>query len=256
MNYKEAFAVNEVAFNKLSEDNQSENSKYQLNNFDFYEPKLIEDFYLKYFMHDLLIKTDILELREFLEYHYDYCDAPEKYYSILDVKIIPKIEELVDNAQPNLNGRGYYDEKPLEYGFIESEGVIKNWDYDYPHMMHLAGWNRLQNDFKKRIQIIHGFIDEYKNNAQPKLLNWKAGPSQLAIIIRELIDKGYMEADMHRGEINNSKLSRELFKAFSINDCDTSKSIEIYLSPNNKKYKQAKETFDNRGFNIPDAKFT
>jgi hypothetical protein len=46
MNYKEAFAVNDVAFNKLTKNSQSENSKYELNNFDFYEPKLVEDFYL------------------------------------------------------------------------------------------------------------------------------------------------------------------------------------------------------------------
>jgi hypothetical protein len=256
MNYKETFAVNVVAFNKLIEDGQSENSKYQLNNFDFYEPKLIKDFYLKYFIHDLLFKTDILELREFLEYHYEYCDAPEKYYTILDVKVIPKIEEIIFNAQPDLNGRGYHNEKHLEYGFIESEGVIKNWDYDYPHMIHLAGWNRLQNDFKKRIQIIHGFIEEYKNNAKAKPLKWAAGPSQLAVIIQELISQGYMEADTRNGEVNYRKLARELYEVFDIHDCNSASSIEIYLSPGNKRYKRAKDKFIDRDFYIPPARLT
>lgn len=256
MNYKEAFAIHDVPFNKTTEDSTSKSSKFQLNNFNFFEPKLIEDFYLKYFIHDLLFKTDILELREFLEYHYDYCDAPEKYYSILDLKVIIKIQEIIDNAQVSFNGRGYYEEKDLGNGFTESEGIIQNYDYDYPLMFHRAGLQNLQPDFKKRIEIIEGFVEEYKNNAQPKPLKWVAGPSQLAIIISELIDKGYMAADLHRGEINHAHLSRELFKAFSINDCDTSKSLEIYLSTNNKKHKKAKEVFDKRGFFIPDASFT
>ena len=257
MNYKEAFAVNEISFNKLTENEVIISHKYQLNNFDHYEPKLVEDFYLKYFTHDLLFGTDILELKEFLEYHFDYCDVPEKYYAILDNKVIPKIYEIIDTAPGIIRERGYSsEEKKLEHGFVESSGVILKWEYDYPYMLNYVGWMNLQNDLKKRIQIIQVFIKEYEGNSETKPLKWIAGPAKLGVIISELIAKGYIEADIYRGEVNNSKLSRDLFKVFSINDCDSSKSLEIYLSPGSKKNISAKTVFENCGFCIPPTKFT
>jgi hypothetical protein len=257
MNYKKAFAIDEIFFKDLTDIDKDEKSKYQLNNFNFYEPKLVDGFYLKYFIHNLLFEIDILELKEFLIYHYDYCDNPEIYYEILDFKVIPKIQDFIDNTESHLgNGIGYYQEKKLDYGFVESEGVIKNWNYDFPSMLHRSAWLKLQNTFKKRIQIISDFILDYKDKYQTKPLKWIAGPSRLAIIIRELIDKGYMSADETRGEVNNAQLARELYKIFAIDNCESSKSIEIYLSPQNARNKSAKNNFENLGFCIPDAKFT
>jgi hypothetical protein len=257
MNYKKAFAIDEIFFKDLTDIDKDEKSKYQLNNFNFYEPKLVDGFYLKYFIHNLLFEIDILELKEFLIYHYDYCDNPEIYYEILDFKVIPKIQDFIDNTESHLgNGIGYYQEKKLDYGFVESEGVIKNWNYDFPSMLHRSAWLKLQNTFKKRIQIISDFILDYKDKYQTKPLKWIAGPSHLAIIIRELIDKGYMSADETRGEVNNAQLARELYKIFAIDNCESSKSIEIYLSPQNARNKSAKNNFENLGFCIPDAKFT
>lgn len=252
MNYEDAFAIDDLP----SLDQEKKDYKFNLKNYSIYEPKLVDDFYLKYFIRLLLFETRILELRGFLKHHYDYCNDPELYYSVLDFEVIPKIEEIIDHAQVHLEGRGYNNELKLEDGFTESDGVIQNYDLDYPLMLHQTCFNRKQKEFAKRVEIINNFILDYKGEKVKRPLKWIAGPSQLAIIIRELIDKGYMTADSNRGEINNSQLSRELFKAFSINDCDTPKSIEIYLSPNNKKYIKAKETFNKLGFEIPDAKFT
>ena len=256
MNYKEAFAIDSKTFENRKEDKSSEKHKFTLNNFDYYQPKLVDDFYLKYFIKELLFETDIFELKDFLEYHYDYCENPEKYYKILDFKVIPKIEEIIDNAELSIGGREYYDEKHLEDGFVETEGVIKNYDYDYRMMNHRAAWDKLQNDFKKRIEIIKVFVKNYKGDDVVKPLKWIAGPSQLAIVVRELIDKGYMQADETRGEINNAQLARELFKVFAIEECVSSKSIEIYLSPVNMRNIKAKKKFEDCGFCIPDAKFT
>lgn len=254
MNYNDAFAINGISFKNVDSDKVG--SQYQLNNYDYYEPKLVHDFYLKYFIFKLLFDTEMLELKDFLEYHFDYCENPEKYYSILDLIISPKIEEIIEHAQSNFQGKEYYNEKELEDGFVESEGVIKNWELDYPYMLYRTSLDRLQNSFKKRLQIIKGFVEEYEEKSQAKPLRWIAGPSQLAIIFRELIDKGYMEAEISRGDINNSHLSRNLFKTFSIDDCNSPKSIEIYLSPGNKRYKAAKAKFEDLGLFIPDAKFT
>ena len=256
MNDKDAFAIDEVEFNQLKDKDFENSSKFILHNYNYYEPKLEVDFYLKYFIYKLLFETRIIELTDFLEYHYDYCDNPEKYYALLDLEIIPKVEEIIDHAEVNFHGNEYYNEKKLENGFVETEGVIKKWEWDYPFMLHFVAATRLQNQFKKRIKIIQKFVDDYKEDSQKRPLKWISGPSQLAIIIRELISKGYMEADKTRGEVNNSRLARDLFKAFSIEGCDSPKSIEIYLSLGNKRYQKAKEIFDKREFSIPPADFT
>jgi hypothetical protein len=256
MNYKEAFAIDEIFFKDLTDIDKDKKSKYQLNNFNFYEPKLVEGFYLKYFIYNLLFEIDILELKEFLIYHYDYCDKPEIYYEILDFKVIPKIQDFIDNSESHLgNGSGYCQEKKLDFGFVESEGVIKNWNYDYPSMLHRSAWLKLQNTFKKRIQIISEFILDYKDKNQTKPLKWIAGPSTLGYIIRELIDTGYIEAETKRGEINSSAMARKLLEVFNVNDCSSSESLSKYLNSNNKKFQQIKKKFDKSNFKIPSAKF-
>ncbi|MCG8182765.1 hypothetical protein [Tenacibaculum piscium] len=256
MKYKDAFAIDSKTFKQRKEDNSPNNSKFLLNNFNYYEPKLINDFYLKYFIKKLLFEIDILELKDFLTYHYDYCSNPEKYYNILDFKVIPKIKEINEKAKASFGeGNGYFDEQKLEDGFVLAGGVIQKYDYDYRIMLNDAGWGGLQNEFKKRIEIINVFIGEYKNKTVVNSLKWIAGPSQLAIVIRELLDKGYLQANEINGEVNNAELARELFKIFAI-ECESSKSIEIYLSSGNKRNIAAKKKFENLGFCIPDAKFT
>lgn len=256
MNYKEVFAINEIPYNQLKEQGQLQNSIFELNNYCFYEPKLVDDFYLKYFTFNLLFETDILELKDFLEYHYDYCDNPMQYYEILDFKVLPKIEEIIENAKTTFGGGGYYDEKKLDYDFVESEGVIHNGNYEWYIMYHRTEFSNLKPEFRKRIQIITSFILDYKDKSQAKPLKWIAGPSQLGVVISELLNKGYMKADQKGGQVNSAKLARELFKVFDIDDCKSSKTIEIYLSPQNKRNISAKNNFEKLGFCIPDAKFT
>ena len=257
MNYKEAFAIDEIFFKDLTDIDKDEKSKYQLNNFNFYEPKLVGDFYLKYFTCQLLFETDILELKDFLEHHYHYCNNPSQYYNILDFKILPKIEEIIENAETSFGGGGYYQQKELDFGFVESEGVIHNEKYEYYIMYHRTAFTKLQPEFNKRIDIITNFVLEYKGKSQVKPLKWIKGPAQLGVIVSELLDKGYIKADLNKeGEVNVAKLARELYKVFEVEHCTSSKSIEIYLSPNNRRNIKAKARFDDLGFKIPDAKFT
>lgn len=252
MNYKEAFAIDaKPSFNREKKD-----YKFNLKNANNFEPKLVNDFYFKYFIRVLLFETRILELREFLQHHYDYCNDPELYYSILDLEVIPKIEEIIENAQSAPEGRGCYNEVKLENGFTESEGVIQNYDFDFPLMLHQTSWSNKQKEFAKRVEIINDFIVDYKGKNEKKPLKWVAGPSQLAVIIQELISQGYMEADTRNGEVNYRKLARELYEVFDIDDCNSASSIEIYLSPGNKRYKGAKNKFTDKDFYIPPARLT
>ncbi|SHJ18921.1 hypothetical protein [Algibacter luteus] len=252
MNYKDAFAIDE----KSSLDQGNKDYKFNLKNYSNYEPKLVYDFYLKYFIRLLLFETRILELHGFLQHHYDYCNDPELYYSVLDLEVVPKIEEIIDHAQVRLEGRGYYKEVKLENGFTESEGIIQNYDLDYPLMFHQTSLSRKHKEFAKRVEIINKFILDYKGKKEKRPLKWIAGPSQLAVIIQELILQGYMEGDMRNGDVNCRKLARELYDVFDIKDCDSASSIEIYLSPGNKRHKGAKQKFDDRNFLIPPARLT
>jgi hypothetical protein len=256
MNYEKAFAIDDLHFRKRKDLISEKNSEFELNNFDYYKPKLIKDFYLFLFIKKLLLEIDTLDVKRFLDYHYDYCDDPDLLFELLDLKVIPKIQDLIEDAEVNLHNGGYYNEIKLDDGFIESQGVIFNYNYDYSMMKHQISWSKLQNDCKKRIEIIRNFLIEHLDKEEIQPLKWIAGPSQLGIIIRELIEKGYMEADQSRGEINTAALSKELMKAFSIKNCESSKSIQIYLSPGNPRYRKAKATFDDLGFCIPIRKFT
>lgn len=256
MNYKEAFAVDNIYFNKGKNNTTQILEEFQLNNFDYYFPKLDSDFYLKYFIRELLIETDILKLNEFLEYHFDYCDNPDLYFLILDSKIIPKIEEIIEHAEPNPEIGGYYGQTKLEDGFVESDGIIHKPIYEYHLIYHYVGMERLQKDLQKRIEIISSFLVHHKNSNRLKPLKWIGKASQLAIIIDELISKGYIEADKKNGEINYASLSKNLFNVFSIQHCNSPKTLEIYLSSGNPKHEKAKKPFKDRGFSIPDANFT
>ena len=92
MNYKDAFAIEEKSCL-----NQNENDyKFNLKNYNHFEPRLIDDFYFKYFIRTLLFETKTIELRAFLQHHYDFCNNPELYYSVLEFEVIPKIEEIID----------------------------------------------------------------------------------------------------------------------------------------------------------------
>ncbi|GFZ81117.1 hypothetical protein GCM10011531_09140 [Aquaticitalea lipolytica] len=252
MNYKDAFAIEEKSCL-----NQNENDyKFNLKNYNHFEPRLIDDFYFKYFIRTLLFETKTIELRAFLQHHYDFCNNPELYYSVLEFEVIPKIEEIIDNACFSLEERGYYNEELLEDGFSISEGVIQNYDFDFSLMFHQTLLFRKQNEFKLKIKIINEFILDYKGKNEKRPLKWVAGPSQLAIIIQELILQGYLDADTRNGEVNYRKLARELYEVFDIKECESPSSIEIYLSPGNKRYKGAKDKFDNVNFFIPPANLT
>ncbi|TYB79163.1 hypothetical protein [Bizionia myxarmorum] len=256
-NYKEAFAVDEKSYAERKLDDNYTPHPFQLNNYSYYEPKLIPDFYIKYFTRELLFDLHILDAKDFLQYHYDYCDNPELYFSVLELEIVPKINEIIENAEVCLEASGdYYKEIKLEDGFVETEGVIKNSQYEYSLMFHMAGLDKLQNNLIKRSELISSFLTAYIDNRAVKPLKWIGRPSQLAIIVRELIDQGYMEADKRNGEINCASLSRDLMQAFTIAESDSPKTIEIYLSNGSKRYTNAKTIFDGAGFSLPPADFT
>lgn len=257
MLYKDAFAMDNIQYNKRHKVEEKEEIKHQLCNFDYYEPKLIGDFYLKYFIYRLLFATDILELKDFLEYHNDYCDNPEKYYMLLELKVIPKIEEIIDTAQLNPYGRGYFEEKELSDGFVETEGVIKNWDYDYPHMLHYVAALNLQKDLEKRVDIISYFVNGINNaSVNHSGLNWKGKPSHLAFFIAQFIEEGYIDPPRKRdGDINNQELSKMILNSFRVETMKPSvETLKKYSNTDSERYIKLNERFKESDFFLPNSK--
>ncbi|WP_157805260.1 hypothetical protein [Confluentibacter citreus] len=255
MMYKDAFAIDTVHYIDRKAENNNNSEKYKLKNFDYYAPKLVEDFYLKYFIREALFELHISKLKDFLQYHYDYCELPDVYFFTLENEVLIKISEIIETACFSIGG-GYYKEVKLEDGFIETEDTILNPLYEYTNMLHLTAIKNLQFTLKKKADIIESFLSQFKDTQESEPLKWIAGPSQLAFIISELINKGYMTADKKSGDINYSKLSKDIAKAFCIKESNSTKSLEIYLSPNNKKHKTTKERFEKSNFYLPDSKFT
>jgi hypothetical protein len=256
MIYNDAFAIDTVHFKDRKAENHTNFENYELKNYNYLAPKLVKDFYLKYFIKEALFELHISKLKDFLQYHYDYCESPDLYFSTLENEVLIKISEIIATARFAVDGGGYYKEQKLEDGFIETEGVILNPFFEYSYMLHITAVNNLQFTLEKKAKIIESFLSEYNNDREKKPLKWIAGPSQLSFIISELIDKGYMTAETKNGEINYSKLSKDLAKVFSIEGSNSEKSLEIYLSPNNKKHKTTKERFEKSNFHLPDSKFT
>lgn len=257
MNYKEVFNIDSVPFDEKQDSIEEENAKYQLSNFNFYEPKLDNDFYLKYFISKLSLHIDIIDLDDFLEDHLNGCENPDKYLKTLNLKIIPKIKEIIDKAQFNPLGRGYYEDKKLNNGFVETEGVIKNWDYDYPHILHVVEVVGLQKDLEERAAIISRFIKRFEDNhsSRPRL-KWKGKPSHLAYFVSQFIEQGYMDAPIKKdGDINFQALSNDIINTFDFEEKKPStESIRRYVNIDSEKFEKLNIRFTDNGFSLPNSK--
>ena len=258
MNYKEAFAVDKTFYSERKMDSNYKENRFELKNFDYYKPKLVADFYLKYFTRQLLIETDILELEDFLQYHFDCCENSDKFSSILEFKIIPKIKEIIECAQMSLEGSGYYDEIKLDDGFVESEGVIHNAMYDYRLINHYIAYCDLQNDIKKRGEIINSFLTKNIPDNNVNVLKWIGKPSHLAYMISQFIQEGYIEAPMKRdGEINYTELSKQILNSFNFSSKSPSvETLRRYCNVESDKFLPINEKFIKEGFYLPDSKIT
>ncbi|WP_111682192.1 hypothetical protein [Winogradskyella tangerina] len=205
--------------------------------------RLDENFNLKYFLSKFILDVDILSTKDFLEHHYDYCDDPEEYYKVLELKVVPTVENVIEECQPYQMGMSYYKEIPLEDDFVNTEGVIKKRTFENNYFKHFTSATNKKHELQKKLELLKSFVEEYKDPSPVTSLKWLAGPSELGVIIEELITKGYLDGPKSRGEINNRRLAKELIKIFNCNENVALTSLQVYVNPNNKKNKQAKENF-------------
>lgn len=253
MDFKNALAI---ASRNNSEDSnpKDEFSAFRLRNCDHHEPKLPKDFYLNYFIHDLLFVVDIMELQDYLTYHLDNVENPMIFCKLLDLKVIPTMKSVVENAEVNWNGRNS-DEIELEDGFYELNNIITRFGYSYSDMCHIAGFYQPRQELVKKIEEVELFLkNNYSAQSNFNRLKWDGENSHLTYIISELVNQQFIDPPLKNGEINYSELCRQIKNSFSLKKTLNVESQRRFASPNNDKYQDIEAKFKSEKFYIPNKK--
>ncbi|WP_047549050.1 hypothetical protein [Psychroserpens sp. Hel_I_66] len=254
MNYKEAFAIDEKSYS-LRKKNNEVTPECSLKNYDYYEPKLEEDFYLRYFIKEILFNVPINNLNDFIVFQYNNCKSPDDFLGVLENEVIPILYDIIENARLSMTGGQYYNQMALEDGFIETEGVIKHYEYELFHFYHLVAFHRNKNQISRRIVIVKNFFEEITAIEENKIiapLKWIAGPAQLGYIISALVQKGYVDPPLKsNGTVNFTQLAKDVLTTFHMKDHNSVDSLRGYLNPNTYKHIEIQKHFNNHGFTLP-----
>ncbi|WP_339626071.1 hypothetical protein [uncultured Winogradskyella sp.] len=250
MNYKDGFSI-------IKKDEIDNFNNYKLRCYDQFEPKLEKDFYLKYFLRKLLFDLDILEIEYFIGYHYDNCNSQQIFIKILKFAVPSAIEKIIKNA--NWQEGGYYEEKDLGDGFIETNGSILKPEFDYPIFYHLTFLLSKEPHFKVVVTIIEEFLDsiaEAESNLSKKGLLWRGKSSHLAFFIGQLVSEGYIDPPTQKnGEINNTELARRILNTFNFTEkIPKEESLRRYVDANSEKHQDLLRSFVADNFYIPYSK--
>jgi hypothetical protein len=252
--YQDAFAIDEILFTERKK-TQHQVPNYFLNNYNYYLPKLEKEFYLKYFLRELLFDLDIVEVDEFLDNQYANSKNQGQFIKIITLKVIPAIDNIINNAQTSMSEGGYYEEIKLEDGFIETEGVVKNEKYELRMFYHLTSLQNLEEDLLYRKKLIVDYlarINALTDNENTNLLKWRGKPAHLAFIISQLIDKRFIDAPIKtNGEINYTELSKQILTSFKLDSNPKIDTLRKYANPDDEKYQSLLGTFDDKSFKIP-----
>lgn len=266
MNYNEIFVVNKVFFKELKENEKIDKNKFELDNYDYYKPKLEDDFYLKQFISNFLFDIDILNVKEFLEFHYDNCKDPDNFLNVVEYKVLTISKDIISNTQELFGHHGYYNQINLEDDFVETEGKIKCYKYDIPFFNQSVNVKKNKAELLKRIDILNSFLEKLLNvNKEIKEapLKWLAGSAQLGFIISKLIENGYIEpptTQSKRGnqkgklKTNHSQLARDVLTAFKIPGQGSEHTLKAYLNTESIKNIEIGKSFHANGFLLPNHK--
>ncbi|MBU2974991.1 hypothetical protein [Zobellia sp. B3R18] len=251
--YQNVFSLDEVPYNKRLKKEES-SPLYQLHNYEYHQPKLESDIYLRVFIKKLLFEVDILDIDNFLDYQYEHSEEPIKLINIIELKVLPAIDNIVSNASLSLNS-GYPSKNKLEDNFVEIDGVYKNDQYEFSLFYHKTAFLKLSQELKARKAQISNWLKSLNNlEVNPmNYLKWSGKPSHLAYIIRNLVDQGYIIAPVgNNQEINLSELARQIQKSFLMDKGELN-TLRIYLSTESEKYQKLNESFEKQEFKIPNS---
>ncbi|TBV27921.1 hypothetical protein DMZ43_02435 [Meridianimaribacter sp. CL38] len=217
MSFKKYFA--------FKRDNDSGN-EYLLDDYDFLLTRYSDlnltfenDFYLKVCLRKMLFDLSRMEIKSFLEVQLDNSENPDEFFELILSEIIPAIKTIISNAQINGFGIEYYKSIELENDFVASEGIIRNRFYDYRLFYHETSLFKYEMKFERIVEILKNFTNTYEENkTRDNIIIWKANPNILAYLISELANKGYLDAPLRNGKINNTQLTKQLLNTFKFVD--------------------------------------
>ncbi|MFV1449126.1 hypothetical protein VBZ51_08260 [Maribacter sp. HS] len=257
--YNDIFAIDEIPLNKRQESDEPANP-YLLNNYSFFEPKLDKELYYNYFLRTVLFDIDIMELDDFLNFQFGNSKNPERLIKVIEYKVIPDIDLIISTASIGGNGMflGYNEEIEREYGFVETDGTIKNKLFDIQVLKALTVSKNLESNLKKRKLILENTPQSIKEGEIALELNklkWIGKPSHLAMIIRELANQGYIEMPLKQsGDPYPSEITRQIQSSFIIDRGAKFDSIVRYSNSDDEKHEKLKQNFMDKGFEIPNSK--
>lgn len=256
MKYKEAFVVDKIDY-RTRVKNDSRANSFELDNFSFYEDQgLIEDFYLNSFIKKGYFELDLIELTNFLNYQFENSDSPNLFLDVLEDVVIPYLQEIIDNAFP-ISEDIFRGSKELQYGFVLIKDKIIHPDCQLGYFNSAAYYNKLENSLKRALEKTEKFIELNRSvESNHQKLKWSGGISHAAYIISVLVDCGYIDSPKKPdGETNYSLLSDLILNSFDFgNETPSKNSLAKYSSPNNPKYLDIDEKFQEQKFSLPHRK--
>lgn len=253
MIYKKVFAVDPISYVQRKKNNEKV-PLYHLKNYDQYDPKLEEEFYLKYFLRVLLFEIDILEVIDFLNKQFELSNDPSNLSEIIKYKIIPGIDKIIRNSNFSPWDGTYYNQTPLEDGFALTEDKIKNSKYEFETFYSITMVRGLEEDLKERKSVIH----EYLNPAlidKKKRLTWSGKPTHLAFLIGDLVENGYISPPLNKnGDPNFKQLASQILESFSFMPdvkIPTVDSLRKCANRSEVQGQNLKDSFEKNNYSLP-----
>jgi hypothetical protein len=251
--HQDTFVVDRIEYRERVKRNE-EIPKYELKNFNYYFPKLDKDFYVNYFTSELLFEIDVLEVDEFLDVQFGNTNKVEFLIKCIRYKILPLIENIIDNPETGFAVDGRSQGIELEYDFYEIGNKIENYKYNTTSLQHRCRFSMVE-DLKMRKTLLFEYTDrvlESLNGQNKNSLNWGGKPSHLAIIVSYLVDMEYIIPPYNQnGDINFSELSKQVLESFNITQGASFNTLRAYLNPDTDKYLGLNNKFRKEGFKIP-----
>ena len=229
-------------------------SKLSLSN----ECKLVEDFYVNYFFYKILFEIDLIELNEFINYHFIESDFQEELLDVLEYKVIPLIGNIIEKQ--NIAYEIYNGNPELGFGlYFETQSNKRIFKplYTYEYFYYLTALKGLSSDLNIRMELIKKYIAKYRGGKEdlPKL-HWIGNASHLGFIISVLIEKGFINPPYKNGSPNIKLVSKQILNSFdfSHDSKPTQATLERYVNNKDKKHNIVEEQFTTVGFHIPYTK--
>lgn len=247
------FAINPLPYNEL-EHTKTDHSNF-LDNYNFIKPNLPQDFYFLLFLNQVLFDIDILDLEDFLYFQIENSNNPSRLLKILELKVIPEFENILNNPiflQEDIK-RGA--EKDLDHGFFITDNTVYHESINIHIFKHKSFFSNFNSSLPKRLEIIRNALAQSDSSINSEVLNWKGKPAHLAFIIGELIDNGYIDPPLHiSGDINYSAVARQILQSFNFKESPSEVTLRKYSNPDDEKNQEVREKLKKNGLTIPHSK--